>query len=282
MLELSDEPKRLVSTFLTYRNDIDIYTEDDLKDKEFYRVLFDRLLEGKVKINDITPLGSKKTVIERCENEPENGRKKIFMIDGDIMMVHGRGIPNIPNLYVLEGYCIENFVVDETSALHFIYLQCGTQSKEDISKTFNYEIWLENYASSLIDLFIHFGIIDYYGGNFKVLHVQKFYEKDNYSEDLVRQEVDRVRNEILKIISPEQYEIKYKELQSKWHQCLDNLLTIVSGKDYLIPILLQKTITYKKSKALPTVEEAKFMLVHSCKLDRLVNLKDTIMKKMVS
>ena len=53
MLEYSDEPKRLVSTFLTYRNDVDIYTEDEETDKEFYKVLFSRLIKPEIKINDV-------------------------------------------------------------------------------------------------------------------------------------------------------------------------------------------------------------------------------------
>lgn len=276
MLELSDEPKRLVSTFLTYRNEIDIYTEDELKDKEFYKVLFNRLLENKIKINDITPLGGRKNVISRCETEPDNGRRKIFIVDGDIAIIHGKDIPALKNLFVLDAYCIENFVLDKQSVLNFIYLNCASKPKEEIEMELNFEEWLGSYSNKLIDLFIHFAITDYFGGKFKLFNANKFHPKENYAEEIVEQDIEKLKSEILLLTSSENYEFKYKELKNQWTNCVSSLMTIVSGKDYLIPILLFKTQCYKKSKALPTVEEAKFMLAQNCNLDRLAKLKEVL------
>lgn len=276
MLELSDEPKRLVSTFLAYRNDIDIYTEDELKDKEFYKVLFNRLLENKIRINDITPLGGRKNVIKQCEAEPDNGRKKIFIIDGDVTIIHGKNIPKIKNLFVLDAYCMENFVIDKQSVLNFIYLNCASKPKEEIENELQFENWLSGYSSKLVDLFVHFGIIDFYGGKFTLFNAYKFHPKETYSEGIVEQEIEKLKAEILLLTSQENYENKYEELKSLWTNCVSSLMTIVSGKDYLIPILLFKTQFYKKSKAMPTVEEAKFMLVQNCNLDRLSKLKEAI------
>ncbi|MBL0882620.1 MAG: DUF4435 domain-containing protein [Chitinophagaceae bacterium] len=275
MLEFSDEPKRLVSTFLAYRNDIDIYTEDELKDKEFYKVLFSRLLDSKIKINDITPLGSKNTVIERCKNEPNNGRKKLFIIDGDIKFIY-RSTPSLKNLYVLEGYCIENFLFDKESVINFIYLNCGTKSKAEIESTLEFEKWLNGYSISLIDLFLHYALVDYFGGCFTLHNIHKFHSKDDYIEELVTRDIDHLKKEILNLTTEEEYQKKMNELKSRWDYSLDNLMTIVSGKDYLIPILLIKTNCFKKSKAFPSLEEAKFTLVQICNLDRLGKLKSTI------
>lgn len=276
MLELSDEPKRLVSTFLAYRNDIDIYTEDELKDKEFYRVLFSRLLENKININDITPLGSRKNVITRCETEPNNGRKKIFIIDGDVTIIHGKDLPSLNNLFVLDAYCIENFVIDKQSVLNFIYINCASKPKEEIENELEFEKWLGGYSIKLVDLFIHFGIADFFDGKFKLFNAYKFHPKDNFSEELVEQDIENLKAEILHLTTKENYETKYEELKNQWTNCISSLLTIVSGKDYLIPILLFKTQNYKKSKAMSTVEEAKFMLAQNCNLDRLSKLKAAI------
>jgi hypothetical protein len=79
MIKYTDEVKRVVSKFFQYRNDIDIYTEDEDKDREFYRLIFSRILDQSIKIKDITPLGNKDNLIKRCKAEPENGRKKIFI-----------------------------------------------------------------------------------------------------------------------------------------------------------------------------------------------------------
>ncbi|MDT3739729.1 MAG: DUF4435 domain-containing protein [Candidatus Kapabacteria bacterium] len=265
-----------MSTFLTYRNEIDIYTEDELKDKEFYKVLFSRLIENKININDITPLGARNNVIKRCETEPDNGRRKIFIIDGDVSIIHRNNIPILKNLFVLDAYCIENFVIDKQSVLNFIYLNCATKPKEEIEDELNFEYWLNDYSNKLVDLFIHFGITDFFGGKYKLFNAYKFHTKDNYSEEIVEQEIEKLKTEILLLTSKENYDHKYEELKIQWTNCVSSLITIVSGKDYLIPILLMKTQFFKKSKAISTVEEAKFLLVQNCNLDRLSKLKEAI------
>lgn len=280
MIEYGDEPKRLVSTLLTYRNDIDIYTEDELKDKEFYKVLLSRLVEDKVKITDITPLGSKKNVIERCMNEPDNGRKKLFIVDGDIVLIHGKGIPKIRHLFVLDAYCMENLLLNKESIIHFIYFNCASKSIKEIEKEVEFENWLNTYSNKFIDLFIHFAILDFFGGRFTLYNAQKFHKLEKktliFSEDLVNNYIDILKTDILKLVKVQDYETKYEELKKIWSVNINNLLTIVSGKDYLIPTLLYKTQSFKKSKALPTYEEVKFFLAHHCNLSRLSDLKSVI------
>lgn len=276
MLELSDEPKRLVSTFLTYRNSIDIYTEDELKDKEFYKVLFNRLLENRIVINDITPLGARENVIARCQTEPDNGRKKIFIIDGDVTIIHGKDTPVLTNLFVLNAYCIENFVLDKQSVLNFVYLNCASKPKEEIENEIQFENWLNMYSNKLVELFIHFAIVDFFGGKFKLFNAYKFHSKEKYQEEIVDNDILKLKSEILLLTTKENYEIKFLELKNQWNYCAETLMTIVSGKDYLIPILLFKTQHFKKSKSLPTIEEAKFMLAQNCNLDRLSELKEAI------
>ena len=280
MLQLNIEPQRLSSTFLAYRNDIDIYTEDNEKDKEFYRVLFRRLLRNDIVINDVTPLGSRDQVMQRCKDEPKNGRKKIFIIDGDISIIHGKDIPIVDNLFVLDAYCIENFLFDKETVIHFIYLSCGTKPKESIEAELAFDEWLSNYSTKFIKLFIHFALTNYFGGYFTLFNANKYHTKtkDNivFVEELVDEDIKNIKNEILKTVSEEEYEKKRAELEAHWTDCTNNLFTIVSGKDYLIPILLIKTQSFKKSKALPTLEEIKFSLAQFCKLERLSELKKKI------
>lgn len=280
MISLSEEPQRLTSTFRTYRNDIDIYTEDNYKDKEFYKVLFKRLLKSEIIINDVTPLGCRDSVIKRCDEEPDNGRKKIFIVDGDVTFIHGNNIPALKNLYVLEGYCIENFLIDKETIIHFLYMNCGTKPIEQIESELNYNDWLNEYSAIFIDLFIHFALINYFGGCFTLFNANKYHVKNGeqlvFKTELVNADILKTKQEILQIVNHEKYNSKHQELTQKWTHCIENLTTIVSGKDYLIPLLLLKTKQFKKSKALPTLEEIKFSLVHSSNLSKLSNLKKII------
>lgn len=281
MLEYKDEPQRLVSTFFAYRNDIDIYTEDEEKDKEFYKALFSRLIKPEIKINDITPLGSKEKVIECCAKEPKSERRKLFIIDGDIALIHGKKI-ELENLFVLNRYCIENFLIDKNSTCNFVYLNCGTKSKEELMSDIEYDNWLSHYTDSLIQLFIHFAIMNFYGGKFTLFNANKYHTKTGnryiFDASLVNKDIEIVKADIIKNFGEENYIYKLEELKLKWENNIDNLLTIVSGKDYLIPILLIKTQLFKSSKSLPSIEEVKINLVNHFDLNNLKNLKEVIEK----
>ncbi len=279
MLRYTDETKRLVSTFLTYRNDVDIYTEDETKDREFYKALFLRLLTPEIKINDVTPLGCKKKVIERCINEPKGDRKKVFIIDGDIGVIKGEK-NEIENLFVLDRYCIENFLIDEQSTCNFIYLNCGTKSKEELKNEINFNNWLGQYSECLMNLFIHFAIVNSLGGRFTLFNANKYHIKNNdqlvLDSNLVNQDIESLRQEAISIAGQETYELKLAEFIGKWSINTDNMLRIVSGKDYLIPILLIKTQEYKKSKSMSSLEEVKINLVQHFDISKLDRLKQFI------
>jgi len=279
MLSYTDEAKRLVSTFLTYRNDVDIYTEDEEKDTEFYKALFTRLLNSNIKINDVTPLGCKDNVIERCKNELNSERKKIFIVDGDIAIINDRTIV-LERLFVLDRYCIENFLIDKESTCNFIYLNCGTKSKEQIHHDLEFDNWLASYSETLINLFIHFAIINFYGGKFTLFNANKYHIKKNgnyiFDNSLVLQDIEILKNEAIASFGLENYEKKLNELQNKWAYNVANLLTVVSGKDYLIPMLLIKTQMFKPSKSMPSLEEVKINLVNQFDVRNLQKLKDFI------
>lgn len=280
MLNYTDEAKRLKSTFFRYRNDIDIYTEDEEKDKEFYKALFARLLKSDIKINDVTPLGCRDNVIKRCENEPKTERKKVFIVDGDIAFIHGQ-IFTLDNLFVLEKYCIENFLIDEESTCNFVYLNCAIKSKEQIQNDLKFENWLSSYSESLINLFIHFAIINFYGGKFTLYNAHKYHTKKkdgNYVFDnsLVIKDIAILKDDAIIKFGLENYNTKLLELQNKWSYNIESLLTIVSGKDYLIPILLFKTQMFKSSKSLPSLQEVKINLVQQFDINKLQKLKEFI------
>ncbi len=77
MLDFSTEVRQAATVFTEYRNTIDIYTEDCEKDKEFYVKLIKRLLsDTDIRVNDIHPLGCRRTVIKCCENDTDIRRKK--------------------------------------------------------------------------------------------------------------------------------------------------------------------------------------------------------------
>lgn len=126
---------KAIPQFFAYRNEIDIYTEDKKTDKEFYKALLSRLVEGKVKINDITPLGCKANVLKAYDDQLKtSNRKKIFIVDGDLDLIIGTNRKSENNLVVLDSYCIENYIVDERASLELLYYSIGSDDRESLGK----------------------------------------------------------------------------------------------------------------------------------------------------
>ena len=281
MVQYSLSAKRLYSIFFQYRNDIDIYTEDEEKDREFYRCLFTRLLEGTgITINDVTPLGCKENVINRCLNEPPSKRRKLFIVDGDIELIADANSEEIENLYVLGAYCIENLIIDETSATEFLYMNLGTASKENTKKQLNFDDWLSRVAEALIELFFHFSIVKEIGLNFTLYNANRFMtnsEEKCIDIDMVKAYVNKLKEEILSIISDQDYNRKLNDRKSRWTISNDTVLTIVSGKDYLLPMLQFRVQNLKKIKGLYSTNAIKLNLAKHCELERLQDLRMTVL-----
>jgi hypothetical protein len=281
MISYNNETRRLVSTFLTYRNEVDIYTEDEDKDKEFYNVLFNKLLSDNITINDITPLGSKENVIEHCKNDNSTNRKKVYIVDGDIAIINNENI-QLDNLFVLNRYCIENFLFNENSICKYLYLNCGIKSELTIKEELKYEELLSSYNKHLIELFFHFSIIDSNGGKFKLFNANKYHSKIGqeltFNTTLVNDDIITLKNEIIELVDEDEYMNQLSILREKWVYSSDNLIKIISGKDYLIPIILFKSQFFKQSKAMPSLEEIKISLVQNINTDDLSELKEFIMK----
>ncbi|WET68786.1 DUF4435 domain-containing protein [Sphingobacterium sp.] len=280
MLKYNNESRKLSSRFKAYRNDINIFTEDEEKDKEFYTLLLKRLLGSQVKINDITPLGCKNNVLKYC-NDTAIGKKEVYIVDGDIKVIHNNYEIAHPNLFILDRYCIENYLLDENSAIKYIYNNSGTHSESNIKIGLQYQEWLSTYAPSLVYLFIHFAIADYFNIRYSIFSLSKYLSIKrkiiSFNEDLLLSDVEIVKNDVIEKVGKQKYEKTLNQLQLKWKPSAETLLTIVSGKNYLIPLLQLKTQDFKRNKDTQSLEVCKISLVQHFDINNLERLRDFIL-----
>jgi Protein of unknown function (DUF4435) len=83
MIAYSREAEPARAYLLKSYNDIDIFVED-ASCQNMYVKLFNRILEGKARINQVFPLHSRKNVIERCAaDQGFRARKRLYIIDAD-------------------------------------------------------------------------------------------------------------------------------------------------------------------------------------------------------
>lgn len=138
VLKYSVKALKAIPRFFAYRNAVDIYTEDRVADKEFYKSLFKRLL-GDTGINDVTPLGCKANVLSAYDTQDKtDGRRKYYIVDGDLDLIIGTNRKEEGNLIVLDSYCIENYIIDEAAAIELLYYSSGTEDRDKIRTRLNF------------------------------------------------------------------------------------------------------------------------------------------------
>lgn len=174
-LVYSEESLELTSAFKSYRNSVNIYTEDKEEDRQFYVRLLGRLLDGTgCHINDITPLGSCQTVEQASKNTPDP--KGIYIIDGDIYTIFSPK-QSTSSLYVLDAYCIENKVIDYNSIIYLAYSLYGQMDMKNLSETLKIDGFMTSIAEPLTQLFFYFALEQKYINNFKIKHSDNFKSK---------------------------------------------------------------------------------------------------------
>ncbi|GAA4442431.1 hypothetical protein GCM10023091_29260 [Ravibacter arvi] len=289
MLEFGYKALKALPKFFSYRNDIDIYTEDKVADKEFYRTLFKRVLGDEIKINDVTPLGCKTNVLNAFDNQDNaDKRRKIYMIDGDLELILDTNRKTTGNLIVLDSYCIENYLIDETGGIELIYFSNGSETRDNLKNKLNFSKWLEYNAPCLIDLFINFAILRKYGGGPIIKNAHDFLTQNGkqtiLDKDSISQYSQEIKSEIIQrfvingIVNPDDtYSNDYISISDKWKTNNMTLLRIVSAKNYLIP-LFQFRINYciDKGKSLVPKNSFKLFLADKCDIKRLSFIKEKI------
>lgn len=291
MLKYGSDALKAMSKLFSYRNDVDIYTEDKVADKEFYKTLFKNLFGDSLIINDVTPLGCKANVLNEYDNQDSKSkRKKYFIVDGDLDLILGTNRKNEKNLIILDSYCIENYLLEEEGIINLIYFSNGEKSKEQHKSKLNFDKWLGYNSQSLVDLFLNFAILRKYGGGPKLKSANQFLTKNVKETILDKTKVTtyskEVKDEIIAILESngysnieanDLYNIDYKKLNNIWKYNNDSLLKTVSGKNYLLP-LLQFRINHciDGNKALFPRNSLKLYLADNSNLNRLGFLKQRI------
>jgi len=245
MIERTTKGKKAKAVFFQKFNDIDIYVEDTSKgSKKLYSILLSRALSGKCRVSTVFPLGSKNTVIEECQKDNDHGRLKIYIVDGDLELLLNSNQSDLPRLYVLKRYCIENYLIDENAILELLHEEDLERTQDELSELFDYQAWLEGNELALFSLFVLYAIAKHY--NLELASVSYPVNR------LVSSNVGIIDSEKLqerkKSVSDHMEKILGKNTVDQDIQAINDRvkdsgyprLAYVSGKDYAMPLLLMR------------------------------------------
>lgn len=280
MIEYSTAANQLCSIFTQFRNTINIYTEDEQKDVKFYKTLFSRLLDNTgVVINDITPLGGCNQVMEACRQDTDS-HPKLYIVDGDIHLMTTPKKP-LSHLYVLDRYCIENYLVDKES-YYKVFDDLDSEHDEDTLKGLvNFDDMMKDAVNPMMSLFCHFAVSQDVLGVYCLKHVTQIMKGGIIDGAKLIKEEMYVKNDVISNsgITSEDFDQLLLKKRTLYSATSKNLRIYVSGKSYLMPYVLEYTKKRLKQNIGITKECWKYHFSKYCQLEPLKGLKSAIIQE---
>ena len=281
MISYPEESKQLYSLFTQYRNSVNIYTEDEEKDTKFYKLLFKRLLDGTgITVSDITPLGSCRDVIEACHKDTSSF-PKLYIVDGDIdLMVNPKSTAD--HLFVLDRYCIENYVIDENSLYRALDEMDYIHDINIIKELIKYDELVNSIVDSMLDIFRHFAVAKKLIGCFRIKTVSCVLDKNCViCHEKLEVEKSFVKDYCQQIngVKEEDFISELNVMESLFPNTIDNLFKYVSAKNYLLPYII--SVCRNKldlSIGIPR-DNWKYQLAKYCNVENLSDLRERIINE---
>jgi hypothetical protein len=126
-------------------NDVFFYIEDSDQENLYFSIL--KKLFPEIKLNKIFPLGGKKFVIDEAKKNVGN-KKKIFIVDKDFDDLLGK-IVNQDNLFYLNQYSIENFIIEKEQLRGYII----EESPKIRANKIDHKLQFENCCKRIVRLY---------------------------------------------------------------------------------------------------------------------------------
>lgn len=158
MISYSPRAARALALLKQPYNDVDIFVEDT-GNHNMWLLIVRRLLKPGTKIVSVNMLGGRAAVIAACKLDQQNtGRKKLYIVDGDLDFLLGRRKPNLRYLYRLRAYSIENLLIREYPLITVGLETRPTLNENQIQAAIDYANLFSSFDQMLRGLFIAYAV----------------------------------------------------------------------------------------------------------------------------
>jgi hypothetical protein len=267
------------SVFFEELNDIDIFIEDTAFGYEkLFQILFSRVFEGKYRVNKVFPLGGRKAVAAQHQIHEHLERPSLFIVDGDLFLLIGDDLKNVNGLYKVPFYCIENILCD-AEGIHELMNEEEPQAlKPELVEAFKYVEWKNINENKLFELFIEYAVTFLLNPSEQTVAFSV--------SNLVSANDGNIDNaKLASRIKALRFEAKNKSSEADYAEARDKVLTqfsvsnvskldVVSGKDYLFPLLKTRMKSKIKTKV-PDIN-LKIRLAMKCDITQLMESVDLV------
>lgn len=279
MLRFSIEALKLKTKFYRYYNEIDVFVEDE-DDEAFYEKLLDKIVGNSVRIKRMFGVGGKVNLLEKVNEyiaKPAE-RKAFFIADGDFDRILNRPFPATSSLYVLEEYCIENFLFEEVAICNVIQEEKPNKKIKEVKSVIKLNSWLEESVNQLTPLFATFILIQ--KCNMGIPNVDVGLGTFLSNSGIPRLEKKKVERYIARVQASyhARGNKKFKKeiilIEKKLGKSWRRRKRYICGKDYLMP-LLRFEVKRCFGRDL-NLKSFRFRIMNHCRFDSLSKLGEQI------
>ena len=265
------------SVFFVQFNEIEFYIEDE-EQENFYYCIFKKIFPA-ISIEKIFPLNGKKNVLDESLINIGN-KKKIYIVDKDFddILVQQK---NRENLFYLERYSIENYLVDEDSFVEYIIGENPKKTRNNVRVDLKFDDLLSNICSLLKELICLYILIQQKSLGVKnIKHkYHRFFQFSAGVFSLNASEFNSYKNEIeLKLLGTDRrikLNSQTKKIMKRINFDEPNVsLTHMPGK-YLLGMLKQQT-EYKFKLSTRSHDSFCYHIADKCTFESLDTLKKDI------
>lgn len=258
MLERSSAARYASSVFFERYNDFDVYIEDTAEGYDkIFATLLSRASRSHISLQRVFPLGSRPKVIEAAESELQDqdkrGRKSVFVVDGDLYLLCGEFEELPANVVRLPRYCVENFLFDQSALHDLLDDEDANREMEQLKRAFDHDGWVRRSTPYLRELFIVFAVAHKLRSGIKTVKCGGSAicasELADVDEGKVAAIVENILTDLVTHFGQEVVDTIRSEVEGRIDASHCFVSTYVSGKDFLLPLMIVRLRALTKTKA---------------------------------
>lgn len=242
MVRYSARAARALGFLKRHYNDVEVYVEDTSSSNMWMRFL-ERFIPEGVRLKSVNFLGGRENVVAACRlDQADDSRRKIYIIDGDFDFIRGKRKSQLKHLHRLPCYCIENMLV-KTPVIIDAAFNCCTNTSRSLLNSKVHNV-LKNQESLVRNLFTVYATCEHLNTGLKTVSTGlyplmtkagKRYELDGKK---IWQKISELVRKAVKIVGLRKFSRTRKSLSLAGKKL--PLEKLVSGKDFLLPLIWQK------------------------------------------
>lgn len=244
MLEYSANAKYAKSVFFEDLNSIDIFVEDTTKGYiKLYTNILSRVFSKKYNIHCVFPLGGRKEILEKWAIHKVSNRPFIYIYDGDLDILYSKPLKG-KGLYCHGKYCIENFLIEEKAIVNMIDEDDTKIDRAEIMKRICFKKWIKNNNDLFYDLYTTYATSKTICPEIQTvaysINLLISSNTGNLDRMKVKKRIAEVKKQLISKIGRSNFYSEYNKIKMANPNTKDFMLSHVSGKDHLFPLILMK------------------------------------------